>query len=154
MSQKSKSAAKLKRRKDKRARKDAQKAEYANYRDQGINQKSKRFRRNQKRIVGGKNHADGPCGNVGCQRCHPRLVATTVRAQTGDAPRVMGGQYWCDIDKPKRAVEVLRVLPGHKRNRHALVKRFDGRSDTLKGPFKVRLDKFGTKYARIMAGSA
>lgn len=156
MSRKSKSAAKLRRRKDKRARKEAEKARYASYRDQGVNSKSKRFRLKRRRRIGDRpQHADGPCGNVGCQKCHPSYrdaAAIVIRpARVADEPRVMGGQYWCDRAKPKRAVQVLRVLPGRGRSRHVLVQRFDGREPVNRDQCKVRLDKFGTKYARIMA---
>ena len=74
MSKKSKSEAKLRRRAKKRARKAAEQALYEQRKREGINKKSKRSKLNAKRRrrVRLTRHSLGPCGNVGCEKCHPR----------------------------------------------------------------------------------
>jgi hypothetical protein len=80
MSQKSKANAAMKRRKEKRARKDANQAKYQAMRDAGQNTKSKRARmQNRKNRSTAKKHTHEvfDCGNIGCFACHPfghRLV--------------------------------------------------------------------------------
>ncbi|MBS2019037.1 MAG: hypothetical protein JST00_39585 [Deltaproteobacteria bacterium] len=74
MSKKAKSEAKKRRRQQKQARKSAQRALYAARMREGLNTKSKRVRlrakrKKQVRLV---KHRLGPCGNVGCETCHPR----------------------------------------------------------------------------------
>jgi hypothetical protein len=63
------------RKKEKRARKERQRALYESYKLEGKNKKSKRVslgaaRARQVRTV---NHPNGACGNVGCERCFPHL---------------------------------------------------------------------------------
>lgn len=61
------------REKQKRSRKEAMRTLYAEWRDKGINQKSRRHR-NQDNGSGHKHeHPFGTCGNVGCKRCFPVL---------------------------------------------------------------------------------
>jgi hypothetical protein len=69
MSKHAKSARALKRRQEKAKRKAAQRARYATYRDQGVNQKSKRFMRQKRKLVRTRRHLMAFCGNVGCARC-------------------------------------------------------------------------------------
>lgn len=75
MSKKTKLKNREKRLQEKRARKAANKARYAEMRRLGINSKSKRFRKNQskKRKATGESHPYGHCGNVGCKTCFPDL---------------------------------------------------------------------------------
>lgn len=65
------------RKKQKRAKKEQQRALYASYRDSGANKKSKRGAIKAKRTVKcvTKRHAASACGNVGCSRCFPSLAA-------------------------------------------------------------------------------
>ena len=73
MSKKSKKKTKEKNQKAKRARKDAQRALYESFKNQGINTKSKRARKTSKskrKMVDGINHPNGACGNQGCIKCH------------------------------------------------------------------------------------
>ena len=70
MSKKSKAQAQQKRLRAKRNEKAKQKARYQDFRDRGINTKSKRARKNAAKdkapTVG---HSSGKCGNVGCIAC-------------------------------------------------------------------------------------
>ena len=70
-----KTRAKEKARKAKRARKDAQQLKYQSFRDQGQNQKSKRFTLNSKRRKNNSatkhQHLISNCGNPGCKQCFP-----------------------------------------------------------------------------------
>lgn len=63
------------RKKEKRARKERQRALYESYKTEGKNKKSKRTALGAKRNrqVNTKNHMLGTCGNVGCERCFPHL---------------------------------------------------------------------------------
>ena len=67
------------RRKKKRARKEAMRAQYRAWAEEGRNKKSKRhrLRLSRRNLVRSVRHANGPCGNVGCVRCSDvaRLVA-------------------------------------------------------------------------------
>lgn len=72
MSKTTKTRQALKRKKERAAKKEAQRARYEQYRDQGINSKSKRAKakevgRKEVRVV---RHSKGPCGNVGCKQCY------------------------------------------------------------------------------------
>jgi hypothetical protein len=63
--------AKLRRLKEKRAKKQSMQTIYQKWRDDGVNQKSKRARKNaRKNLARNISHPDGPCGNPGCVRCH------------------------------------------------------------------------------------
>lgn len=73
MSKGAKTKAALKRRAEKRARKDAQRRRYEEYKARGQNKKSSRAQRHTKReTVRSVRHAILFCGNVGCRRCFPR----------------------------------------------------------------------------------
>lgn len=76
MSKKSKLKNREKRLQEKRSRKAANKARYAEMKRLGINSKSKRFQSNQrkKHKVGSEKHSQGYCGNVGCKLCFPDLI--------------------------------------------------------------------------------
>lgn len=73
MSKKKKSIAKDHRRAQKKARKMAEKAKYAAWKEQGQNTKSKRVKLRAKRAqkMRMSKHSQGPCGNVGCSKCNP-----------------------------------------------------------------------------------
>jgi len=75
MSKKSKLKNREKRLQEKRSRKAANKARYAEMRRLGINSKSKRFQSGQRKNhkVGSIDHPNGNCGNVGCKKCFPDL---------------------------------------------------------------------------------
>ena len=75
MSQKSKSAAKLKRRKMKAGRKAVMKAQYAAWTADGLNNKSDRAKRAtaRKEMVKTVKHPTQFCGNVGCAQCFPAM---------------------------------------------------------------------------------
>lgn len=64
-----------KRLQEKRARKAANKARYAELKRLGINGKSKRFKANMKRRrkAATENHIVVFCGNIGCKRCYPDI---------------------------------------------------------------------------------
>ena len=72
MSKRAKLNNREKRLQEKRSRRAANKARYAEWKRIGVNGKSKRFRR-KKRIVIIENHFYGFCGNVGCKRCFPNM---------------------------------------------------------------------------------
>lgn len=60
----------------KRALKATRRAQYAAWRDQGINKKSKRYALRVKRAATLRpipKHRFGSCGNIGCQRCNPEV---------------------------------------------------------------------------------
>jgi len=70
MSKVSKKRAAEKRRQQKFAKKQAKKALYESYANQGVNKKSKRFqKKGKKKLVSGIDHPLGPCGNPGCIKC-------------------------------------------------------------------------------------
>ncbi len=71
MSKKAKNASKERRLREKRARKQANKAAYARMRDMGENSKSKRFvkRGKNERLAKRIDHPEGNCGNFGCVKC-------------------------------------------------------------------------------------
>lgn len=54
----------------KRALKQQKAALYESYKRAGKNKLSKRFRRNQKKLVKDHDHPQGVCGNPGCEKCH------------------------------------------------------------------------------------
>ena len=58
-----------------RKRKAAQRALYAQYARDGVNSKSARARARKRaeRKVQTVSHPLGPCGNIGCERCHPQF---------------------------------------------------------------------------------
>ena|SRR3990167_8058255 len=70
MSRKARTRNAEKRKKEKAARKSAQKLRYAAYRDSGNN--SKRAARNKKKEIVVKTHAHltSNCGNIGCNMCN------------------------------------------------------------------------------------
>jgi hypothetical protein len=72
MSRKSRSQAKDRRLKDKRAKKETERAKYKGYAEQGVTKGSKRARmkrRRQEKKLNVIGHPLGPCGNVGCSSC-------------------------------------------------------------------------------------
>jgi hypothetical protein len=75
MSKKAKSEAKLRRRAQKRARKASEQAKYEAWKAAGQNTKSRRVKLRAKRlrrnVLRAHNHAEGPCGNIGCKHCNP-----------------------------------------------------------------------------------
>lgn len=74
MSKKYKNAQKEKRKQDKRGRKAANKARYAELKRTGQNSKSKRFSKNNKKNRKARTrHATGVCHNIACKRCFPHL---------------------------------------------------------------------------------
>lgn len=72
MSKKAKLKNREKRLQEKRSRKAANKARYAELRRLGINSKSKRFQKKKRSVILG-DHPFGNCGNVGCKKCFPDL---------------------------------------------------------------------------------
>jgi hypothetical protein len=58
---------------ERRARKAANEARYAEWRRLGINGKSKRFKSKRKKHHHTEDHPNGNCGNVGCKKCFPAL---------------------------------------------------------------------------------
>ena len=87
MSKKAKSEAKQRRRAKKRAYKAAQRARYEAWKLSGQNAKSKRASLSKKRRkeVRSVRHPLGPCGNVGCAKCHPIPQNLRGRALRRDA---------------------------------------------------------------------
>lgn len=81
MSKKSKLNNRERRLQEKRSRKAANKARYAELRRLGINGKSKRFTKNQakKRKALSMDHPNGPCGNIGCRKCFPDMIRIDIR---------------------------------------------------------------------------
>jgi len=73
MSKKAKLNNREKRLQEKRNRKAANKAKYAELKRLGINGKSKRFQRKKRGTIL-EDHYYGHCGNVGCERCFPDLI--------------------------------------------------------------------------------
>lgn len=71
MSRRSRQAQKDRRQADKRAKKEANKAKWAEYAKAGTNQKSKRAKANKKAQAQVKveSHPNGVCGNAGCKKC-------------------------------------------------------------------------------------
>jgi len=80
MSKKSKLNNKDKRLQEKRSRKAANKAKYAELKRLGINSKSKRFQKSQSKKHRSDlgSHPYGNCGNVGCKKCFPDLYQLGV----------------------------------------------------------------------------
>lgn len=77
MSKKSKVRSQEERRKLKRSKKAAQKAQYEAWRDAGKNSKSKRFLLGSKKSKSNVNkhmHAIPFCGNAGCKRCASQVL--------------------------------------------------------------------------------
>lgn len=85
MGRAAKTRAKEKRAKEKRGRKAAKKAQYEAWRDQGINNKSKRARLNSKRkkktVMA--NHPNGRCYNIGCMKCSSLFAAELPDGKKG-----------------------------------------------------------------------
>jgi hypothetical protein len=75
MSKKAKATARALRRARKAARKAAQNLQYAAWKLAGKNTKSRRAKLQKQRAnqPRSKDHAQGPCGNIGCKRCNPEL---------------------------------------------------------------------------------
>ena len=75
MSRTSKKLNREKRLQQKRARKAANKARYAELARTGQNQKSKRYLSSNKKrkLVKIIDHKDGFCGNIACKRCFPSM---------------------------------------------------------------------------------
>ena len=69
MSKKSKYASRERRKREKRARKEANRARYAAMRDAGQNQKRKSGNEKGRATVRFVRHPNGACGNIGCVRC-------------------------------------------------------------------------------------
>ena len=65
--------AKLKRKAARRAKAQAMKARYAEWRDKGQNSKSTRARRAIAKVykMRPRTHPNGHCGNAGCEKCVP-----------------------------------------------------------------------------------
>jgi len=84
MSKRTKTAAALRRKKEKRSRKDAQRAKYEAWSKAGSNKKKKQNRGT--RTARATKHEVLFCGNVGCRRCFPGnplvsdMTVKTVRA--------------------------------------------------------------------------
>jgi len=83
MSKKIKLKNREKRLQEKRNRKAANKARYAELRRLGINGKSKRFLKNTKKTVKIIDHPNGHCGNLACSKCFPEF----------NSPSVWGGAF-------------------------------------------------------------
>lgn len=81
MSKKCKLTNRLKRLQEKRSRKAANKAKYAELKRLGINGKSKRFQTGLKKNKRAKieDHPFGNCGNVGCRKCFPNLFQQELK---------------------------------------------------------------------------
>ena len=76
MSKKAKTKAQDRRRKEKRARKEAMQKLYASWARDGRNRKSARNVRKSKtfcRSARNFDHPNGPCGNLGCLKCFPQI---------------------------------------------------------------------------------
>lgn len=71
MSKKAKTASRERRKREKRARKDANRARYAAMRDAGQNRKKKGGDETGKGTLRIQRHPTGDCGNIGCVRCSP-----------------------------------------------------------------------------------
>jgi len=92
MSKKSKRTAQDKRRRDKRARKDARQAQWQAYAAEGKNKKSKRAKANSQRAkIRMGRHLDGPCPNDGCLKCNRGLWNDPWLAPKGS---VLYGLRW------------------------------------------------------------
>lgn len=99
----SRKRSKEKRKLEKKARKDSQRALYASYRDHGQNQKKGRaYHKANKRGV--SDHAvGGRCGNIGCIRCSG--ISFTAFLDRAGVPRGMPQwmfQIWQKRNKPPR----------------------------------------------------
>ncbi len=79
MSKKAKTASRERRTREKRARKEANRARYAAMRDAGQNQKKKGGDQTGRELLRIKRHPDGDCGNIGCIRCSE--IAQALAAQ-------------------------------------------------------------------------
>ena len=71
MSKKAKTAARERRKREKRARKEMNRARYAAMRDAGTNSKKKKGDSGARALVRFVRHPNGACGNVGCKLCSP-----------------------------------------------------------------------------------
>ena len=78
MSKKSKLKNREKRLQEKRNRKAANKARYAELKRLGINGKSKRFLKTKKKTAKVVDHANGHCGNLACKKCFPELISSPL----------------------------------------------------------------------------
>jgi hypothetical protein len=72
MSKKAKTAARDKRKREKRARKEANRLRYASMRDAGNNTKKKSSNKTRRLTVRIHRHPNGSCGNIGCKRCNTK----------------------------------------------------------------------------------
>ena len=81
MSKKSKAASRERRKMQKRARKEANRARYAAMRDAGTNRKKKSGNQTGRATVRLERHPNGACGNIGCVRCSEtaQLIAARKR---------------------------------------------------------------------------
>jgi len=70
MSKKAKTAAREKRKREKRARKEANRLRYASKRDAGTNTKEKSGDKTRRSTIRFHRHPTGACGNIGCKRCN------------------------------------------------------------------------------------
>ena len=86
MSKKSRTSQKEKRKKAKRALKDARQAQYEAWRKAGQNKKSKRAIDQEKRasVVNDFSHPLGPCGNTGCGPCQGREECKKASCKCGN----------------------------------------------------------------------
>lgn len=68
----SRNRTKVRRKKERRARKDSMNAQYAAWREAGVNTKSHRAKKNQvkRKVVKNFDHPDGACTNPACHKCH------------------------------------------------------------------------------------
>jgi hypothetical protein len=73
MGRRAKKARSDERRKQKRLRKEAARAQWAAWTSSGDNQKRKRSKLGARKIYHRGSHPQGPCGNIGCIRCFPNL---------------------------------------------------------------------------------
>ena len=107
MSKSTKKKSAAKRRSDKAARKTAQRARYEGYIKAGSNTKSKRSQRQgSKKEARSGSHPFGPCGNVGCIKCHGIKFSSFLKdGAPNGMPRWMWG-HWNALtkDAQKRAV--------------------------------------------------
>jgi len=81
MSKKAKATQKAKRLAKKRSIKAANKSRYEEMRRTGQNSKSKRARWQSKKNkrVNTVSHPEGPCGNIGCQKCDPEGIHAKMK---------------------------------------------------------------------------
>lgn len=66
----SRARTKARRQRERRAKKKNMQEMYQKWRDQGINQKSKRYIKGKNQLVKTKRHRISNCGNHACQKCN------------------------------------------------------------------------------------